>query len=189
MVHTLAMETALGPHTWEEFISLDEDDLRELIDGELVEVEVPNAAHEHAVIKLGQYLGIWADEHDGTRVFASAYKIRIGPKHGVMPDVQLYLPSNKARPQDEDGLMSGRPDLVVEIISPSSRRYDRVIKLGYYLKIRVPEYWIVDPEDRTIEQLILRKGRYAIEQTATGKQHFRPGTFEGLDIPLAKLWL
>jgi Uma2 family endonuclease len=189
MVHTLAMETALGPHTWEEFISLDEDDLRELIDGELVEVEVPKRAHEHAVMKLGRYLDEWGDEHEGTRVYPSGYKIRIGPKHGVMPDLQVYLASNKPRPEDEEGLLTGRPDLVVEIISPSSIRYDRIVKLGYYAKIRVPEYWIVDPDVQTIERLVLKKGSYAIEQTATGKQHFRPKSFDGLDIPLAKLWL
>lgn len=188
MVHNLVMETALGPHTWEEFVSLDEDDLRELIDGELVEVEVPKRAHEHAVIKLGRYLDEWADDHDGTRVYASGYKVRIGPRHGVMPDLQLFLPSNKARPEDEDGLITGRPDLVVEVISPSSIRYDRVIKLAYYQKIRVPEYWLVDPEARTIERLVLKKGEYTIVQTASNEQKFRPKSLDDLEIPLAKLW-
>ncbi len=71
----------------------------------------------------------------------------------------------------------------------SSRKYDRVIKLGYYLRIRVPEYWIVDPEARTVERLVLRKGQYVIEQTAAGKSHFRPRSLANLDIPLTKLWL
>lgn len=183
------MQTALGPHTWEEFISLEEDDLRELIDGELVEVEVPNRPHEHAVIKLGKYLDNWGDEHEGTCVFGSGYKIRIGPKHGVIPDLQLFLPENKQKKENHEGVVSGRPDLVIEIMSPSSRKYDRVVKLGYYERIRVPEYWIVDPEAKTIERLVLRKSGYVIEQTASGRQVFRPSSFDDLEIPLSKLWL
>ena len=47
----------------------------------------------------------------------------------------------------------GTPDLVVEILSPSSRRYDRVTKLRWYAQLGVPEYWLVDPDARTLERL------------------------------------
>ncbi len=60
MAHTLPMLSDVtpepGPHTWDEFIALDEDDLRELIDGELVEVEVPTKLHEYIVWMLSHYL-------------------------------------------------------------------------------------------------------------------------------------
>lgn len=63
-----------------------------------------------------------------------------------------------------------------------------MIKLAYYQKIRVPEYWLVDPEARTIERLVLKKGEYTIVQTASNEQKFRPKSFDDLEIPLAKLW-
>jgi Uma2 family endonuclease len=85
-------------------------------------------------------------------------------------------------------LEHGRPDLAVEIISPSSRRYDRVKKLGWYARIGVPEYWIVDAEAHTIERLLLSRGRYVVDGSAEGATTFAPKTFAGLAIPLAGLW-
>jgi Uma2 family endonuclease len=52
---------ASAPYTWDDFVALDEDDLRELIDGELVEVEVPTARHEDIVILLGYFLTAWSE--------------------------------------------------------------------------------------------------------------------------------
>ena len=191
MVHTLAMDTAgvLGPHTWEEFVALDEDDPRELIDGELVEVEVPTEAHEHAVAELVYRLKAWGEKHAGTRVFASGYKVRVAPKRGVMPDVQLFLPTNPRKTGNDQGLAKGHPDLAVEIVSPSSRRYDRVIKLRYYASIGVPEYWIVDPDARTIERLLLGEEGYVIVQVAADDDVFRPSTLDGFELDIARLWL
>src|SRR5262249_30777455 len=74
--------------TWDEFVALPEDDRRELIDGVLVEVEVPNHPHEKIVAFLCHYLVAWTLEHDpGATVLSSGYKVRIAKYRGVMPDV------------------------------------------------------------------------------------------------------
>jgi Uma2 family endonuclease len=181
-------DAASGPYTWEDFIALDEDDLRELVDGQLVEIEVPKRPHEHAVAMLVVLLGTWTRERKSGRVLASGYKVRISPKRGVMPDVQLFRSGNAAAFGQEDGLVEGRPDLVVEVLSRSSRRYDRVVKLAWYATIGVPEYWIVDPDARTLERLVLASGRYAIAEALAADAVFRPEGFDGLAIPLAELW-
>jgi Uma2 family endonuclease len=177
----------VGPYTWDDFIALDEDDLRELIDGELVEVEVPKELHERIVATLVFFLTSFTREHGGSTL-VSGYKIRITDKRGVMPDVQLYRAGNDVAVGQQDGLVRGRPDLVVEVVSPSSRRYDRVVKLGYYAALRIPEYWIVDPEMRTLERLVLTKKGYVIAATCEGDAVFAPAGFPGLRIPLAELW-
>jgi Uma2 family endonuclease len=176
-----------GPYTWDDFIALDEDDLRELIDGELVEVEVPNGAHESLVPLLCHYLVGWALGGHGGSARSSGYKIRITEKRGVMPDVQFFRKGNEPRGQFQ-GLTKGHPDLVVEIVSPSSVRYDRVVKMNWYASIGTPEYWIVDPAARTLERLVLESGRYAIAEALEGDAVFRPPSFDGLEIPLAVLW-
>ncbi len=64
MPHTPLMteaQTSTGPYTWDDFVALQEDDLRELIDGELVEVEVPTNDHEHIVLRIGGALAAWID--------------------------------------------------------------------------------------------------------------------------------
>jgi Uma2 family endonuclease len=172
--------------SWDEFVRLDDEDRRELIEGRLVETEVPNRAHERAVAVLLRYLGNRAVAGDRGEVFASGYKVKIGRHRGVMPDVQL-VGADVNRPENEVGYVSGRPRLVVEVLSPSSVRYDRVIKLGYYQQAGVPEYWIVDPAHRTVERLVLENGKYVIAETAS-EGVFAPDGYDGLSIPFADLF-
>ena len=190
MRHTPVVIAQTGPYTWDDFVELDDDDRRELIDGDLVEVEVsPTRSHEHVVLTLGYLLLGWVESRGRKdQVLASAYKVRIAERRGVMPDLQFYREDNPHRRGQNKGMVDDRPDLAVEVISPSSRRYDRVVKLGYYQSVGVPEYWIVDPEARTVEQLILTDGFYTIAQVAAERGTFSPKGWEGLEIPLARLW-
>ena len=191
MRHTLPVHegaAASGPHTWDDFVALDEDDRRELIDGELVEVEVPRGRHESVVAEIIAALVPWARAHGGGRVLASGYKVRISERRGVMPDVQFFRPGNDPLPRQDDALLDGRPDLVVEVVSPSSRRYDRIVKARYYAAIGVPEYWIVDPDARTIERLVLDGGRWVIATATAGDEPFEPPGFEGLRVDLGAAW-
>jgi Uma2 family endonuclease len=174
--------------TWDDFVALEEDDLRELIDGELVEVEVPTDSHEYIVGQVVTALNVWANAGHGGRALVSGYKVRISDRRGVMPDVQFYRTGNDASRRQQVGLVEGRPDLVVEVVSPSSARYDRVTKLRWYAQLGVPEYWLVDPVEQSIQRLVLRDGVYAIVESLAGDEVFRPASFEGLEIPLARLW-
>lgn len=177
--------------TWSEYVELDEDDSRELLDGRLVEAEVPTKTHERIVATLIALLGHWAFVRDAGQVLASGYKLRVDDRRGVMPDVQFYA-SDRLPEGQEKGLESGRPDLVVEVISPTSRSRDSVRKLHDYASLGVPEYWLVDPEARTLERLVLQasssSGVYAIVEALEGDAIFRPASFEGLEIPLGRLW-
>jgi Uma2 family endonuclease len=177
----------LGPHTWSDFLELEEDDPRELLDGLLLEIEVPTWTHERIVAVLIAVLGTWAWTRRAGQVLGSGYKLRIDDRRGTMPDVQYYRRGNSPAGQ-EAGLERGRPDLVIEVISPSSRSKDSVRKLYDYAALEVPEYWLVDPEARTLEQLVLREGTYSIVEALEGAVTFRPEGFEGLEIDLGRLW-
>ncbi len=190
MGHTRIMPSsaAAAPYTWDDFVALDEDDPRELIDGELVEVEVSGLKHESIVAALCFFLRTCAEAGHGGRAVASGYKIRVSERRGVMPDVQFYRRGNEVSLDQDSGLVRGRPDLVVEVVSPSSQRYDRVTKLRWYAQLGIPEYWLVDAAARTLERLVLRDGAYVIAASLAEDETFRPQSFEGLEIPLAKLW-
>jgi Uma2 family endonuclease len=179
---------ASAPFTWDDFVALEEDDPRELIDGELVEVEVPTWSHEKVVGWLVFFLRAWAEGGRGGHVVPSGYKVRVSDRRGVMPDVQFYRRDNDIAAEQQAGLIRGRPDLVVEVISPSSTRYDRVTKLRYYAQLGIPEYWMVDPGARTVERLVLADASYVIAGSCSDSEPFRPASFDGLEIPLAKLW-
>jgi Uma2 family endonuclease len=188
MTQMAQIAPAWGPHTWEDFIALEEDDPRELIDGHLVELEVPTWLHERIVAELCTALRTWARPRKAGEVLASGYKVRIAPRRGVMPDLQFFR-DERLYKLPQTGLEAGHPDLAVEVVSQSSKRYDRMTKLGWYASIGVPEYWIVDPETRTLERLLLRGGRYLIAEVLSDDMGFRPDTFEGLEIALGDLWV
>jgi Uma2 family endonuclease len=177
-----------GDYTWDDFVALPDDDHRELIDGELVELEVPNEIHEHIVMMLGFFLVGWVRARKAGRVLGSGYKVRVSEKRGVMPDVQVFRTGNTSNLAKE-GLTKGAPDLAVEIISSSSETYDRVTKLAWYARIGVAEYWIVSPETRTLERLVLHESAYVMKDTVSDDDTFRPDSFPGLEIPLAELWV
>ena len=74
----------------------------------------------------------------------------------VQPDIVVVCDESKL---DDKGC-NGAPDLVIEILSPSSSGYDRVIKFNLYWRAGVREYWIVDTADKCIQQFVLKNGEY-----------------------------
>src|SRR5688572_5751518 len=79
-------------YTWDDFVALDDDDRRELVDGALVEIEMPTKWHEHLVALLAFYLQSWAMDRK-LRVLASGYKVRVRDDRGAMPDLQVLKES------------------------------------------------------------------------------------------------
>jgi Uma2 family endonuclease len=190
MRHTPAVSSVARKrlYTWDDFIALPDDDRRELIDGELVEVEVPNMAHEKAVVEIATALERYAERRGGL-VLGSGFKIRVSAHRGAMPDVQMYSAGNEPSIDQMQGLVRGRPDLVVEILSPGSRRYDRMIKLRYYASLEIPEYWIVDVDARLLEQLVFSEDGYVIAATYERGEVVTSSKFRGLQVRLARIWL
>lgn len=172
--------------SWERYLLLPEDDRRELIDGELVETETPTELHEHIVACLTFFFRAWVRAHGG-HAYASGYKVRIDSRHGFFPDVQLYHPKNRAE-RTSQGLVAGAPDVVVEVLSEGSAAFDKKAKLVGYARIGVPEYWIVSPEEGSLERLVLRRGKYVVEAVLTAGDVLTLARFPGLEVPLAELF-
>ncbi len=171
---------------WNRFIALPDDDHRELIDGEFVETEMPTELHERVVVALTTFFQLWVWEHGGA-VYPSGYKVFVDAKHGFMPDVHLYHPKNRAV-RDEQAVSSGAPDIAVEVLSPGSDKFDRRTKLLGYARIGVSEYWIVDPVSGSVERLVLKRGKYLVDQVAQAGETLAPPRFPGLKIPVARLF-
>jgi Uma2 family endonuclease len=85
--------------------------------------------------------------------------------------------------------IEGRPDLLVEILSPSNREHDQLLKRTTYAKYGVPDYWIVDPEAETVELLCLEQlGGYALVQRFDRTSTLRSTEFPEIAIPLAPVF-
>ena len=175
-----------GPYRWADFLALDDDDRRELVDGYFTETDVPTLLHEWIISTLMLHLGNWARERRAGIVIGSGYKVKVTDRRGVMPDIQFFRAGRKL---PDLALEQGAPDLAVEVVSPSSGRHDRVTKLNWYAAIGVPEYWIVDPSQQVLERLLLEPGKgYRVAGSGGGDDVFAPDTFQGLEIALAQLW-
>jgi Uma2 family endonuclease len=171
-----------------EWAALPEDDGGELVDGRLVEEEVPDAIHEDVVSWLNALFRAWIIARGGF-VLGSDAKFGLKPRRGRKPDLSVFLPGGPVPPRR--GVIRVPPGIAVEVVSPDPRdvRRDRVEKLAEYAAFGVRFYWILDPEARTLEIYELgAAGRYEHALGATGGRIDCPPGCEGLVVDLDALW-
>lgn len=150
-------------YTYADFLEWDEDLRAELYNGEIVMMAPPLTKHQSVSGKLFLQIGLFL-EGKPCKVFHAPIGVRLFPKKDnsddtiFIPDIIVVCDPEKL---DEKGC-NGAPDLVIEIISPSTASYDRIKKFREYQKAGVKEYWIVDPELKSVQVCILDKGRYIV---------------------------
>ena len=168
--------------------ALPEDEPGELVDGQLVEEEVPDAIHEVLVSWLNALLRAWLKPRRGF-VLGSDARFAVRPRRGRKPDLSVFLPGGRVPPRR--GLIRVPPDIAVEVVSSSPRdiRRDRIEKLDEYAAFGVRFYWLLDPEARTLEIFELGPaGLYTRVLGATeGALEPIPGC-EGLRVDLDEMW-
>jgi Uma2 family endonuclease len=132
--------------TLEEWFELPDEVEGELVDGYLVEEEVPYAVHEIVLTWLLRKLGDWVDSRGGVAA-ASGVKFAVGPRTGRKPDMSVFLPD---RMPPALGLVRIPPYIAVEIVSQMARdrRRDRVETAAEYAAFGIPWYWIVEWKPR-----------------------------------------
>jgi Uma2 family endonuclease len=171
----------------DEWAAMDEDAEGELVDGILVEEEMPSFSHELAVTWLSHILRSWLADRGGF-VSGSDAKFAVAPRRGRKPDLTIYLPGSR-KPQAH-GVVTVPPDIVVEIVTgtPRDERRDRIEKVADYAAFGVRWYWIVDPSFRTFEVLERgADGRYVHAAAATDESLAPPGC-DGLVVEVRALW-
>jgi Uma2 family endonuclease len=185
--HSLLDAAVHGELSLAEWFALAEDERGELVDGHLVEEEVPNYVHEILVIFLGSLLRNWFAPRGGF-VGGSDAKLAVGPKKGCRPDLTVYLAGTPLPPTS--GIIAQPPDIAIEIVSPTPRdgRRDRVEKVADYAAFGVRYYWIVDPQLRSLEILVQGpQGRYEHLLGATEGAIEIPGS-DGFVLDLDAVW-
>lgn len=180
---------AQGHWTYEDYLRLPDDGRRyEVIRGVLYVSPAPGYDHQYVVIHLTLTLGRYVIENGLGIVLGAPFDILLSRiATPVEPD---FLFIRKGRePRSGDPNYQGVPDLIVEILSPSNRRYDRKIKFEAYEEAGVQEYWLVDPMARTVVIHVLgRNGSYAEFDSGGEGDTVRSRVLEGFSLRVADLF-
>lgn len=147
----MAMATAIPHYTADEVRHFPDDRLRyEVIRGELFVSPAPGIPHQRVVRDLVHLVHDYLVRHNLGEALPGPFEVQFTEDSAVQPDVLAIL-KNRG-PQPTRKRLHGPPALVIEIISYSSKRTDRLQKRMLYLEEGVPEYWIVDPDLKQIER-------------------------------------
>ena len=172
--------------TYERYYQLEDEERYEVLDGELLMVPAPDTRHQDAQRELGLRLGHFVAEHNAGKMFFSPTDVVLAENQVVQPDLVFIRAERVAQIVTARAVM-GPPDLVVEILSPSSLQRDRHQKLELYARSGVPEFWIVDPANRSIEVLVLEEGKYTAFSVAAETGAVSSKVLHGFAVSVAEV--
>ena len=185
------MALQVGAHgvtlTYEDYVQLPDDGRRyEIIEGVLYVSPAPSMPHQYTVTRLTSLL----DQHVYAgrlgMVLTAPFDTILSSFSVVQPDI-LYI-SRARRHILTEANVQGAPDLVIEVISPSSTATDQTTKRQLYAQYGVPHYWVVHPINRWVRAFELRGTDCVHVAEASGDQSFAAPPFAELTIPLSQLW-
>ena len=155
----------------------EQHDLIQLINGEVV-IGMPPILKHQTIIKKILALLIQIEASKGGIAFVAPTEVKLDDNNVFEPDLFYILPSNISITQQDDKRIIGAPNLVVEVLSPSTAKFDRQEKYQAYEQHGVDEYWIVDPVHETVEVWTLNQNGQFSRQGAYGKT----GTFQSVTL-------
>jgi Uma2 family endonuclease len=181
------MSLLARPLTYEDLRQIPPDGYcYEIIDGELVVSAAPNRKHQRW---SGSLFGLLQErERAGLgEAYHAPVDVRLFPDQEtpiVQPDL-IFLGRDQLHIY-RDTLVEGPPDLVIEILSPSTRTIDLTRKAQLYAEAGVPEYWVADPDEPSLRGYALRDGEYRENPAEAGQ--LRSGVVPGLVVDLETLF-
>ncbi len=150
-------------------------DLIQLIDGEVV-IGMPPILKHQTIIKKILLLLAQVEAQKGGIAYTAPTEVRMDDENIFEPDVLYITPENLSIAQQDEKRILGAPDLVVEVLSPSTAKYDRQEKYLAYERHGVREYWIIDPLHDVIEVWVSEDGHFQRQGAYAGEEAFASRT-------------
>ena len=174
--------------TYDDFVNVPDDGKRhEIIDGEHYVTPSPNTKHQSSVVSLLS-IGAYLKQEPIGHVFTAPFDVVLSDLDIVEPDL-LYISRDRLEILTK-AHVRGAPDLVVEILSPGTRRTDEITKRKLYERFGVQEYWVVDPELDAIKVYRRADGAFAkvVELSAEHEDALTTPLLPGWSAPLAEVF-
>lgn len=177
-----------GAWRYEDYQRLPDDGKRyEILGGVLYVANAPSVEHQFTVSEIHFALKLFVREQQLGQVFTAPLEVHLSEiSRPVQPDV-LFISAPRLPPPGAK-TFDGAPDLIVEVVSPSSIRLDRNVKFDAYEQAGVAEYWIVDTKTRSVEVHTLARGEYALHGQYTGDELITSALFPDLQINTSLLF-
>jgi len=174
--------------TYKDYKSLPESETKryELIEGELIIVPSPNEYHQRISGRLEFILRAFVEDKNLGRVYDAPFDVVFSKEDVVQPDI-LFISKAHSKIITEEGIR-GAPDLVIEILSPATSERDQTYKKTLYARHGVREYWIVDPEEKTIEVMTLGKAGFESSGSYGKMDTMKSPVFPNLAINLSEVF-
>ena len=188
----MALPAEKERYTFADVLTWPDDERAEIIDGEAVMMAPPTTAHQLISFEIGRQLGNYLEGKKCCAIPAP-FAVRLFEKDGdspddvdtmVEPDISIVCDTSKL---DKHGC-KGAPDMVVEILSPSTQRHDRFTKFCLYQRAGVREYWIVDPDNRIVQSFVLEDGRYSVKEFGAAGDKIKVNVLEDCVIDLSEVF-
>lgn len=177
-----------GKYSYADYLTWPEDERWEIINGIAYMQSAPSPVHQEILVGLlAQFHQYLSDK--SCKVYPAPFCVRLVKddeaknediKKVVEPDITIVCDKSKI---DERGC-SGTPDLIIEIISPSSIKMDKFIKFNRYEEAGVKEYWIVEPVGKLVSVFVLRDQKYGRPEIYTEDDKIRVSIFSDLSVDL-----
>ena len=172
--------------TYQDYANLEGDERYELLDGELILVAAPNEDHQTVSLRMIVRMNAFVEENRLGRIFHAPYDVLFTDTEVVQPDL-LFVSTERDHIRTPANIQ-GAPDLVVEILSPSSSRRDWREKRELYARHGVLEYWIIDPTNRIVSVMQLQDGVLKIEQTCADGDTATSTVLKGFSVRLNSIF-
>ncbi len=173
--------------TYEEWLSMPvvEDVIQEVVNGEIVTMPPPKARHADIVESLADILRRQLDSAQiRVRIRMFGLVIRENPLVMRIPDLAVF---RKEKVVERDCYIRSAPELIVEVLSPGNTRAEEEEKLRDYESLGAPEVWVLSPEARTFEVVLLEDGEHKTRALLRGGQR-RPQQFPEAVVDIAAVW-
>jgi Uma2 family endonuclease len=158
----------------------------QVIEGDLVMSPSPNTTHQTIIGRIYLAIANFLEKNPLGEVFVSPLDVFLGDTNVYQPDV-LFV-SNRRRSIIAEKGIEGAPDLVVEALSPATAHFDRGSKRKVYARYGVREFWLVDPDTRTIQVYLLEKNAEKLAATYGEKAVFESALLPGLKFKAAGIF-
>lgn len=185
------METLVKKITYAEFRELDfpDDDrhIYELLDGEPAQRNAPTLQHQRIARNVFVKLHLQVTEKNLGEVFFAPITLLVDDYNAPQPDLAFI--SNKTANATDEFVVIKAPDLVVEILSPSTMMDDRYRKRKLYERFGVKEYWLIDPQNQSVEVMELVNGQFDLFSFSAGKGKVASKILEGFALDLSDIFV